>query len=165
MDELLKRYAPPGMELRPWKSFMGISLGGCGALSFYGFFAQMFQARAKLFDPRTGELTGNIIGWDFGTVLGNTTLPFFFVAAAMGAFLVINYLYFFEGSKSIYTMARLKSPWQLHIRCWTLPLLGAAALLLCRVVLIVVYYLVFLLATPKGVPLPGFYHLLGGLLL
>lgn len=164
MNDLLKRYAPPGMELRPWKNFVGISMGGCGALSFYGFFLHMFQARAKLFHPQTGELTGNFTGWDFCTVLGKTTLPFLFFAAAMAAFLVLNYLCFFEGSKSIYTMARVKSAWELHIRCWTLPLLGAAALLLCRVVLTVVYFLVFLLATPRGVPLPGVYHLLGGLL-
>ena len=165
MDDRLKRYAPPGLELKPWKNFTGIALGASGVLSLYGFFMQMFQTRAKLFHPVTGELTGNYIGWDFSEVLGNTTMPFFFFAAAMAAFLVLNYLYFFEGSKSIYTMARLKSPWQLHIRCWTLPLLGAAVLLLCRVVLTVVYFLVFLLVTPKGVPLPGFYHLLGGLLL
>ena len=165
MDEFLKRYAPPGLELGPWKKFTGIALSGCGVLSFCGFFAHMFQAREKLFYSQTGELTGNFAGWDFNAILGKTTLPFFFFAVAMVAFLVLNYLYFYEGSKSIYTMARLKSPWQLHIRCWSLPLLGAATLLLCRAVLTVVYFLVFLLATPKGVPLPGFYHLLGGLLL
>ena len=45
MDEFLKRYAPPGLELGPWKKFTGIALSGCGVLSFYGFFAHMFQAR------------------------------------------------------------------------------------------------------------------------
>ena len=85
-------------------------------------------------------------------------------AASMVAFVVLNYLYFFEGSKSIYTMARLRSPWQLHIRCWTLPLCSAAIMLAGRVILTVVYFLIFILATPKSVPLPGWRHLIGGLL-
>ena len=159
-----KKYAPPGMETDPWERFTWISLFGCGAFSFFGFLMQMLNARMALFDSHTGELTGDFFGWDFMMVLGRTMQPFFFFVVAMVAFVVLNYLYFFEGSKSIYVMARVKRPIELHIRCWTLPLLGAAALLLCRVVLTVVYFLLFLLATPKGVPLPEFYHLIGGLL-
>lgn len=160
----LKKYAPPGLELNAWKQFTGIGMFGCGALSFYSFISGLLQARVKLFDPVTGALTGKFSGWDFGAVLGDAMLLFLLAAAAMVGFLIRYYIYFFEGSKSIYTMARVRSVWELHVRCWTLPVLGAAALLLCRVVLTVVFFLIFLLATPKGVPLPGFYHLLGGLL-
>lgn len=160
----MKKYAPPGLEVNSWKQYTGIGIFGCGVLSFYSFVSGLIHARARLFDQVTGELTGNFGGWDFSLVLGDAMLLFWFAAAGMAAFLIRYYFYFFEGSKSIYTMARLKSAWELHIRCWTLPVLGAGTLVLCRVVLIAVYFLVFLLATPKGVPLPGFYQLLGGLL-
>lgn len=160
----MKKYAPPGLDPVFWKRFTGGGMFVCGVLSCYSFFAGLLHARVKLFDPVTGELTGKFGGWDFGAVLGDAMLLFLFAAAAMVAFLIRNYFYFFEGNKSIYTMARVKSVWELHVRCWTLPVLGAAALLLCRAVLTVVFFLIFLLATPKGVPLPGFYHLLGGLL-
>jgi len=159
-----RKLSPPGMEPEPWLRFTAASLFGCGLFSFFGFLMQMLATREGLFDRVTGELTGNLYGWDFLKVLGKLNQPFFFFAAAMAAFVVLNYLYFFEGSKSIYTMARLKSPWELHIRCWALPLLGAGALLLCRAGMTVLLFLIFLLATPKGVPLPSVYHLIGGLL-
>lgn len=159
----LERFAPPGMELDGWRNFSVTVFLGCAAFSFIAFFYSLLEAYRMLFDPLTGELK-DIVHWNFVSVLGISMKGFPIFAASMVAFVVLNYLYFFEGSKSIYTMARVKSPWQLHIRCWTLPLCSAAALLLCQVVLTVLYFLIFILATPKGVPLPGWRHLIGGLL-
>ena len=159
----LERFSPPGMELQGWKNFSLTVLLGCTAFSFFAFFYSLLDARSARFDPVTGALTERLF-WHFESTLGISMKGFPIFAASMVAFVVLNYLYFFEGSKSIYTMARIKSPWELHIRCWTLPLCSAAALLLCRVVLTVLYFLIFILATPKGVPVPGWRHLIGGLL-
>lgn len=159
-----ERFAPPGMELGPWRNYTATVLVICILFAFYHFGFEMLHARAKLFDPVTGELKSPVGFWRFDGILGNSTKGFSIFAATMAAFVVLNYLYFFEGSKSIYTMARVKSFWELHIRCWTLPACSAAVLLICRVVLALLFYLIFVLATPRGVPVPGWRQLLGGLL-
>ena len=158
------RYAPPGVNLDQLKNFTFYSLTFCILLSMFLFGNRLQAAHAALFDHITGELTGTLTGWDFIEILNRGMMSFSLVAIAHLALVLSNYLYFFEGSKSIYTMARVKSPWELHIRCWTLPVCGALLLLVCRVILTVLYFLIFLLATPKGIPMPGFYQLIGGLL-
>lgn len=157
----LTRFAPPGMETSGWKNFTTAVLAGSCLFSASVFFSNLITALALFWaeDPRD-----TVIGWFFPDVLGNAMFFFPIFAVSMAAFVVLNYLYFFEGSKSHYTMARVKNPWELHIRCWTLPLLGAGVLLVCRVTLTVLYFLIFLLLTPKGAPRPEFLHLIGGIL-
>ena len=69
-------------------------------------------------------------------------------AVASFAFVIANYLYFFQESKSIYTMRRLHSGWELHLRCWMLPALGALLLLLCSALLTGLYALHYFTVTP-----------------
>jgi len=45
-----------------------------------------------------------------------------------------NYLYFTLESQSIYVMRRITNPWELHLRCWSLPLLGI--LIICVYILL-----------------------------
>ena len=61
-------------------------------------------------------------------------------AVCMLAFAVGNYLEFCRPCKSIYTMARIRSGLELHIRCWALPLVGAIAICLLRWVLLGLIY-------------------------
>ena len=61
-----------------------------------------------------------------------------------------NYRYFWQGSKSIYVMRRLKSRWEMHKRCWTLPLIGAAVMLLTAVVVYWLYCGIYFWCAPEG---------------
>jgi len=61
---------------------------------------------------------------------------------------IVHYQYHHRVSKSIYTMKRLPNRWELHRRCWSLPLCCFAAVLLTGFLLLLVYYAVYLLVTP-----------------
>ena len=50
-----ERFAPPGMELGPWKNYTATVLVLCCLFAIYHFGFEMLHARAKLFDPVTGE--------------------------------------------------------------------------------------------------------------
>lgn len=64
--------------------------------------------------------------------------------------IVINYLSFFRGSKSIYLMRRLSNPWELHRRCILLPAAGIVISQVARLILILFYFAIYMLVTPDG---------------
>ena len=81
-------------------------------------------------------------------IRGNYMIGFPITVLAMLAYTVVYYLYYFTGSKSIYTMRRLGKPWELHKRCWTLPLLLCAAAITVGALMVGIYFLVYMMATP-----------------
>ena len=62
---------------------------------------------------------------------------------------------YFQDSKSIYTMRRLPSVWELHRRCLTLPVCGMVIGLGTAFVLILLYYNVYIGLTPEICLTPG----------
>lgn len=60
------------------------------------------------------------------------------------------YLSHFRESMSIYTMRRLPDRWELHRRCWTVPVITAVSLCMMTVALAGIYYLMYLGLTPEG---------------
>ncbi len=80
----------------------------------------------------------------------------FFIAAVLSfAFLVYNFLYHFTGSKSIYTMLRLRSRKELIIRCVSVPVASVLVIILSTVFLNFVFYLIYIFVVPAGCLLPG----------
>ncbi len=154
------RFSPPGMELQAERSYFFIVLIGNICFSFLSFFGRLGMLLEYARYPFEGASY-----WSFPQAIGNSLKGFPIFAVSMVAFVVMRYLYFFEGSRSIYTMKRVKSPWELHIRCWMLPVLGAGALMVCKCLCTVVCFLIFLLLTPDAVDAPGWEQLIGGLLL
>lgn len=53
-----------------------------------------------------------------------------------------------QGSMAVYTMRRLPDKWEYHRRCWTQPILSAAAELLIFAVLAGLCWLLWYFATP-----------------
>lgn len=68
----------------------------------------------------------------------------------LAAQVVRNYRSHYTGSMSIYTMRRLPDKWELHRRCWTVPVLAALGALAMMAVLAGVYYWMYLMLTPDG---------------
>lgn len=64
--------------------------------------------------------------------------------------IVMNYLSFFRGSRSIYLMRRLSNPWELHRRCILLPAVGIVISQVTRLILILFYFAIYMLVTPDG---------------
>lgn len=63
-------------------------------------------------------------------------------------FAVYNFVYHYIGSKSIYTMLRLKSRKEFIVRCISIPLVFAAVLILTVVILNFIYYFTYLFLVP-----------------
>jgi len=161
----LEKYAPPGMDMRAFRNRVFLVCVLC--LFVDALYGAIFidDAIWELYDRRTGILLENVQLADFRTLWDggalNTNLVFVFYLLFQAVEL---YSVFFRESRSIYTMARIRSPWELHIRCWTLPLLGTAFLAGSKILLRVILFMIYVLATPAGVPKPGFEELIGGLL-
>ena len=86
---------------------------------------------------------------DFVTVLGDSMQGFFLYCFLMLAIVVWHYLYYHYETKSIYLMKRLPNRVEIHKRAWTLPMLGVAATLLAAFVMLVLYFEIYMIATPK----------------
>lgn len=145
-----KRICPPGMDLTPWKQYLLWSLALGGIFSLVVFFSGLFSALRALYIPGTWELMEDAVMRRFDAVLGFAMDVYPYLAVGMGIFVFLNYRYFYRESKSVYLMKRIGRPTELHLRCWTLPVLGAAALLAARTALELVYYLTYRLLTPAG---------------
>lgn len=141
----IERFAPPGSNYQQILYYLLLT-----ALfsSFYslGYFTQYADHYYDIFDRITGVLKSyqNMPPLEDLLYLDG----FYICAAAAIAFVVSNYLYFYQGSKSIYTMHRLRSSWELHLRCWALPVLSAVILLILAFLLYCLYALHYFQATP-----------------
>lgn len=87
---------------------------------------------------------------EFGDLVGSAFRVVWIVLLILVVGIALNYYSFHQGSKSIYLMKRLSDPMELHRRCVLLPALGMAGCLLLRGILIIVYFAVYMLATPEG---------------
>lgn len=152
------RFAPPGADLRPqWRVFF---LGtGLSFLYSLGFIFRCFDAWNELYvyqastDSRV--LRAGAFMPDFFQLLDGAMLGFGLLALIMLGFCMVYYAYHRQESRSIYLMRRLPNRWELHRRCLSLPLLGAAASILAAALLVVVYYGIYRLVTPAQCFRPG----------
>lgn len=116
----LEHYAPPGMNLRQLKT---VFYGGLIAAALYSMLF-IFEWATNLRELSEGQdyygIYDLMMPW-FEDLIRNKLLGFRIAPICMLPFIFINYAYFFQDSKSIYTIQRLRSPWELHKRCWTLP--------------------------------------------
>ena len=142
------RFSPPGHSVSAWKNYSIFALAGSFCFSFLTYMFRMIQALDGL------RYDDHMPG--FREVLGVAQFPFFLFAGGALVFVLSFYLYFRQGAKSIYTMRRIRNRWELHRRCWTLPLLTIVVLLLSSQVLEIVYFLLYLIAAPeKAIPVGG----------
>lgn len=164
MDKL-ERFAPPGKDLSGWRIYITVTVLLAALYAVVVYINNLFGALDELYIPFTKELVEDARMWDYDYVLGSTMGGFEVFALGMAAFVADFYLYYFRDSKSIYTMARIRSPWELHMRSWTVPLLGVGGLYVGKWLLTVIFFVFYVLATPQGLPKPGFDQLIRGLVL
>lgn len=155
----LSRYAPPGVKLRQDFQFLGVMMGISFLWSLSFWYRYLYQWRNTLFWSNHGfshEYTGAPM-LDFVVLLtnrrpgggGSDCLLFYFLSAVLMLFLIFrNYSTFYSGSRSIYLMKRLPDRWELLRRCVTVPLLCAAVCLLCALLTMTIYFVLYLLITP-----------------
>lgn len=151
----LERYAPPGMGIK------GIRFWTIGAITVSFLFSMMFLLE---YFSVLNELRRNM---EYPVYAGVTMTPFsdliytpmaVFRLAPMVPLLytVSHYLYFYQETKSIYIMKRLKSPWQMHIRCVALPILGAILVAAAGCAVYGIYWMIYRFCTPEILLPAGF---------
>lgn len=140
-----------GQELR--RVLLGL-LAGLG--TNLCFFTAYGTARNNLYTYTGGHrrLRPGAVMEPFGDLVSWSLLGCWMAVAYMALLAWYYYAYHSRGSRSIYLMRRLRTPWELRRRCFSLPLLGVGLYALEALVLLVLDYAVYRLCTPAQC-LPG----------
>lgn len=147
----LTRHAPCGINTRTeftaFCALEGIAIGLTLPL-----LRRISEARQELYHWTGAKkvlLEGAVMP-DFITLVEKSFFGFPAVMAAALFFVLYHYAFHYQGSKSIYLMRRLPNRWELHRRCWTLPVAAIALFALSAAVMFLLYFAIYLLATPGG---------------
>jgi len=153
----LERLVPAGIDYRQELRWLRTGLWIAFVYSL-GFFIKLLNEYGNLFEITVGNkrvLKGNAVMPDFVEVLGGSLVVFLILAVSTLALMAYHYRYHYQDSKSIYLMKRLPDRWELWRRCLTLPVIFAAFVVLAGAVLLIAYYGVYMLVTPKASLAPG----------
>lgn len=147
LKKILERLSPPGAGYQQFVTFLGggIFVSTLSSLWYFSnysnhYYVSRYPVLSCIQPPEQMPPLRELLA----------PQGFLIFAAACVAFVIANYLYFFQESKSIYTMHRLRSPLELHLRCWALPVLGALALLAWGAICCCLYALHYFYATPAA---------------
>lgn len=146
----LTRLAPPGM---PYTAEVALFLIGLSIAFLYSwlFFARLVSAIEGLYlsTPQGTVLNADAVMPDFAELIRGALngflllLPFTLLPALR------HFLYFYQDSRSIYLMRRLPSRMELPRRCLSLTLAMMLLSLLTAALLLLLYFGIYFLATPK----------------
>lgn len=151
----IARYLPAGLSWDEERPYLKWSLltSSLWSLTYFGRYFRAYHALFYLhqisYNKTERRLRPGAVMAPFQELMVGTPLTlfgiYFFALLILGGF---HYLYHRKGSMSIYLMKRLPNRWELHRRCWGVPLLGAAAGLLLMTALMLLYYLFYCCVTP-----------------
>ena len=148
----LEKYAPPGIDVKVEVIgyIAGVVVATLQSLSFvynYGYALGELYTYHGISGKRV-LMEGAIIQ-DFGSLMEGV---FLFGVMMCGITLFRTgyyYTYHYQGSKMMYLMKRLPDKWEVHRRCWTLPLAGTALLGIWMLVLRMLYFTIYMFCTPS----------------
>ena len=157
MKKDLSHYAPPGMELEQEKKIFGIGMVLSSLFSFLLFGIEFSDCLEKLYWKNGVERTviPGAVMTNFTELFRDATIGFKAVFALMIAAMVMHYAYHIWESKSIYTMRRLPSRWEMDRRCLTLPICGMIISKVTAFLILLICYGFYIGLTPKECLLPG----------
>ena len=153
----LFRLRPPGTELHQIKLYfiLGMIVSVLFSLGFLlAYFNEVRFIHTQLaWAARTGtEYTGGGLS-SFSELVKIRMILFPLYCAGFLIFVFFNYRYFWQESKSNYVMRRVKRSWELHLRCWAIPLTSMAVAAVSGLVLLLLYWLIYVGCAPKGLAL------------
>lgn len=148
----LERYFPlgfPGVRAVRW---LLAGLGGAALWFFFTFVNGYVATWRSLFDVVHGErilLPGAVVR-PFPELMERAPAGLLLLAVCLVGLAGLHYGWHRMGSRSIYRMRLLPSPWELRRRCLTAPALGLAACALVWLILALVCALCYYYLTPAG---------------
>lgn len=152
----MERLAPAGLNVPAECRAFGLGLV-ISILYSLIFLFRYAQAREALFEwtLRGKALKEGAMMVNFGDLMDGLLLGFIVLALSMAGVAVYHYIYHYQGSRSIYVMRRLRSRRELLRRCLAMPVMGAVSSGLIAFVLVLLYFGVYMLFTPKACLQPG----------
>ena len=153
----LSRHTPLGFRVQEEvKGFWGGCIGAT-AFSLITFVSKYCDELDKLYHRNGADRTlipGAIMP-DFVEIFDRSYWGFLVVILVAIATIGMHYIYHYQESKSIYTMRRLPSRWELHRRCLTLPLIAIAIYLIMAFAILFIFYMAYTNITPDVCLTPG----------
>ena len=147
----LEKYAPLGIDVDTEFGWYILGVVITTVHSIVQFFINYTNAINDLYTYRAGKriLIEGIIIQDFSGLTED--LFSFSTIICIVTFLttIYHYMYHYQGSKMMYLMKRLPDKWDLHRRCWTLPIVGTVLMAVWTIILKGIYYAVYILCTPS----------------
>lgn len=149
-----ERYLPPGMSFKA--QGMTLLIGLIASLGYsLRFFADYYEQYQVFRFYESGYTTERIFIMNrdadidtFMTILGPALNGFYMLAFVMLLFSFWNWIYFYQESRSIYLMRRIRRK-ELYIRIWTLPVLTSLAALGLAGIIFLIYWGIYYGLTPE----------------
>lgn len=145
----LEPYAPPGLsigtEITSWILYLAASTCWCMI-----FLVRYFDYRARLFENMGGRLfliEGAKMP-NFEYLTKDLFEAFGVVLIICALTIVYHYYYHYQGSKMMYLMRRLPNKWEVHIRCFTLPVIAGVITVIYMLLLRALFYGIYYWCTP-----------------
>ncbi len=151
MIRLLQKNLPVGINAQYVKKSAAASFVFSVLLSVFLYCSKFFSALNGLYhyeSPGIKILDTTEMMPDFRILRVKCFDVFFIMLVLCIAFAVYNFAYHYIGSKSIYTMLRLRSRKEFIIRCISVPLVFAAVLIITIIILNFIYYFTYILLVP-----------------
>lgn len=141
-----ERYVPPGMSFRVqgMTLLIGLLVSFAYSLQFFGSYFEQYQ----LLFSENGYLNTDAAIDAFLPILGSALNGFYMLAVVMLLFSVRNWMYFYQESRSIYLMKRIRRK-ELYIRILTLPVLTSMAVLCLTGIVFLIYRGIYYGLTPE----------------
>ena len=145
----MKKHAPLGFpiekEVSAWIFCMVASTFWC-----MRFLIRYWDYRGQLFEIRGGRkiLLENAKMPNFEFLTKDLFEVFGVVILFCAVVIAYHYYYHYQGSKMMYLMRRLPNNWEVHIRCFTLPVFASVIAILYMMVLRLLFYAIYVFCTP-----------------
>ena len=149
--EYCTRNSPPGFDLKQEYAVFIIGNSCSAVLAVFAFLINYINHRENLFGYVSNKriLIDGSVMTPFYKLINYCFSGFFFVALFMLGYVIYHYMYFRQGSMSIYLMKRLPSKAELNKRVWTVPLTAIIGTLAFALATVLFCYIIYFLATPK----------------
>lgn len=162
ISKFLNKYSPPGMELKQEKRIFAWGIILSILYSIFDWSAKYIEAYNGLFVYKNGRhlLNVNAEMPYFRALLGRSFMGFAILSVIMLGFIIYHYIYYRQGSKSIYLMKRLPNKSELHIRALAIPVIVVMLCFVTVFILLMIYFAIYMLVTPKACLLPNQWQIL-----
>ncbi len=147
----LTRHLPCGFPAKMEENLLGGMLGTAIGLTI-PLLVRIFSAKGDLYTYRGTKkvLLKGAVMVDFIDLVEYAFLGFFLAILLSLALGLYHYAYHYQDSKSIYLMRRLPKTFELHRRCWSVPVAAALAIAAVMILLFLLYFALYLAITPEG---------------